>query len=51
MAHLTCVGHTVAELETILDSYAEAGVHNVLALRGDPQRRPARRSGPPPTAA
>jgi methylenetetrahydrofolate reductase (NADPH) len=36
MAHLTCVGHTVAELEEILDSLAAAGVTNVLALRGDP---------------
>lgn len=36
MAHLTCVGHTVAELEAILDALAEAGVTNVLALRGDP---------------
>jgi methylenetetrahydrofolate reductase (NADPH) len=36
MAHLTCVGHTTAELERILASLAESGVGNVLALRGDP---------------
>ncbi len=40
LGHLTCVGHTRVELESILASYAEAGVHNVLALRGDPQDGP-----------
>jgi len=40
MGHLTCVGHTREELEQILASYAEAGVHNVLALRGDPKEGP-----------
>lgn len=40
MAHLTCVGHTRAELERILDAYVDAGVHHVMALRGDPQEGP-----------
>jgi methylenetetrahydrofolate reductase (NADPH) len=40
MAHLTCVGHTVEEIEQILDSLAAAGVRNVLALRGDPVEGP-----------
>lgn len=40
MAHLTCVGHTRAELEAILDEYAAAGVHHVMALRGDPADGP-----------
>jgi len=37
MPHLTCVGHRAAEIDSILMRYAEAGVSNVLALRGDPQ--------------
>ena len=40
MGHLTCVGHTREELEAILDSFAAAGVSNVLALRGDPKEGP-----------
>jgi methylenetetrahydrofolate reductase (NADPH) len=36
MAHLTCVGHTTDELAAILHSLTDAGVRNVLALRGDP---------------
>ena len=36
--HLTCVGHTKAEITSILERYAAAGVSNVLALRGDPPK-------------
>ncbi len=41
MAHLTCVGHTRAELEAILDSYVAAGVRHLMALRGDPEDGPS----------
>ena len=38
MAHLTCVNATQAELRTLLDEYAAAGIENLLALRGDPPK-------------
>ncbi len=36
MPHLTCVGQSKAELRALLESYRDAGIHNVLALAGDP---------------
>jgi methylenetetrahydrofolate reductase (NADH) len=36
MAHLTCSGHTRAQITELLDEYAAAGVDNILALAGDP---------------
>ncbi len=38
MAHLTCVGHTRAEIASIIGTYVGAGVENVLALAGDPPK-------------
>lgn len=38
MAHLTCVGHTREELQQILTEIQNAGLDNVLALRGDPPK-------------
>ena len=40
VAHLTCVGSTRDELISILQSYKDAGVKSILALRGDPTGGP-----------
>lgn len=38
MAHLTCVGASSAALREFLAALAQAGIQNVLALRGDPPK-------------
>ncbi len=35
IAHLTCVGATKADIHVALDQMKEAGIENILALRGD----------------
>jgi methylenetetrahydrofolate reductase (NADPH) len=46
--HLTCVGASRAELDQILARYHAAGIHHLVALRGDPPQGAAGRFVPPP---
>ena len=48
VAHLTCVGSTRDELLEILTRYKAAGIHNILALRGDPTGGPRAPWAPTP---
>lgn len=33
--HVSCIGSTTEEIQSVLNSYIEAGIHKVVALRGD----------------
>jgi methylenetetrahydrofolate reductase (NADPH) len=37
MAHFTCVGHTVEEIDQMLESLEQNGIENILALRETPR--------------
>lgn len=38
VSHLTCVGSRRQEIHQILSTYQESGIHNIMALRGDPPK-------------
>lgn len=47
-AHLTCVAATRAEVDAVVESYVEAGVRHIVALRGDPPGGVGERYAPHP---
>ncbi len=38
VSHLTCVGSSQNEIKQVLSKYSVNGIHNIMALRGDPPK-------------
>ena len=47
-AHLTCVAATRADIDAVIEAYAQAGVRHIVALRGDPVGGVGERYAPHP---
>jgi methylenetetrahydrofolate reductase (NADPH) len=47
-AHLTCIAATRAEVDAVIEAYAQAGVRHIVALRGDPAGGVGERYAPHP---
>jgi methylenetetrahydrofolate reductase (NADPH) len=47
VSHLTTVGSGRDEIHKILSKYSESGIHNIMALRGDPPKGTDRVETPP----
>jgi len=47
-AHLTCVAATRADVDAVIEAYAQAGVRHIVALRGDPPDGIGQRYAPHP---
>jgi methylenetetrahydrofolate reductase (NADPH) len=45
-AHLTCVAATKSEIDAVIQSYRDAGVRHIVALRGDPTEGVAAKYAP-----
>ena len=47
-AHLTCVAASRADVDAVIEAYAQAGVRHIVALRGDPPGGVGERYAPHP---
>lgn len=47
VSHLTCVGSGRREIKDILAKYQASGIHNIMALRGDPPKDGSCQENPP----